>query len=106
VVCAAGLGVAKFALGGSDDSVQRYPAAVETNFLHGCTSNGADMDMCRCSLNSIERQYDLGSFMVAEQRYQATGVLPEKMTVAAADCIGIANQKFNDSGKKLQQAGS
>jgi hypothetical protein len=66
---------------------QHYPAAVETNFMTGCTSSGGNTNYCRCALDHLEQDYDLAEFADAEQSYKSTGKLPDSMMSAVTDCL-------------------
>ena len=98
IVAIAGVGAtAVIALGRSDDnglsasSGQHYPAIVEMNFTHGCTSTGAAADYCRCALTKLEANYDLGEVEDMEKSYVSTGKLPDAMVSIVREC---ASQQF------------
>jgi len=95
VVAIAGIGAtAMVALGRNDDATtsavsadRRYPATIETNFMTSCTGTGGTESYCRCALDHLEQDYDLGEFAEAERSYTATGKLPDEMMNAARDCL-------------------
>ena len=99
LVAIAGAGVtAALALGrNTDDSSNfdggTYPAAIESNFMRGCTTTGGMENYCRCALTHIEKDYDnLGDLADAEQEYLRTGQLPEELKSAAYACLSLQLQ--------------
>jgi hypothetical protein len=94
-VAIGGIGLtAMLALGRDDDSGtsaassgQRFPTVVETNFMTGCTGSGGNTSYCRCALDHLEQDYDLGEFAEAEQSFTTTGKLPDSMMNAVRDCV-------------------
>jgi hypothetical protein len=99
VIAAGVTGMIAFA-GGSDDHgssneavVERYPAAIETNFIRGCTATGGPEDYCRCALDRLEHHYDLGEFADAEASYLKTGTLPDDMKALVLECVSKLQQQ-------------
>jgi hypothetical protein len=84
-------GMVAFAAGDSEgahvDAADRYPAAIEANFVRGCTTAGATADYCRCALDHIEQTYTLAAFEDAERTTLAGGRTPEGMLNAVRDCV-------------------
>ena len=74
----------------SDDTNQtteRYPAAVESTFMNSCTATGGTVNYCRCTLTQVEQDFDLDAFSDAEQEIVATGQMPEDMKTAVLECL-------------------
>jgi hypothetical protein len=92
VAAAAGFLLSSSVFAGGD-ARDEYPAAVEANFVSSCRQSGGTNDACRCALDRIEDQYDLGAFTEASSEYDRTGVLPEKMSDAVLECLSEQTQQ-------------
>jgi hypothetical protein len=93
VVAIGGIGLTAFlALGrnqatGTSAGGQRYPAMVETTFMNSCTASGGTTSYCRCALDHLEQDYDLGDLAGMEQSYTSTGKLPDSVMDVVRDCL-------------------
>ena len=61
-----------------------YPPEVVDNFMQSCTRNAAKRD-CRCTLEALERRFDVEQFRGFEERMRR-GEVPKELVDATAEC--------------------
>jgi hypothetical protein len=80
------IAVFSFSSCGGGDETRIYPADVRENFLSSCQNGGGSASECECMLDEIQKTMDLDEFTRYEDRYSASGELPDEVVDAAAEC--------------------
>lgn len=87
LVVVAALGLAGWlAIDWTSSRIDRYPQAVQDNFLRSCAVAGSTPSRCACVLDRIERDVPYSEFVGLDALATSTGRVPSELTGAVSEC--------------------
>jgi hypothetical protein len=72
----------------SGSGLDTYPPNVKKQFVSGCKKGGGSQSQCKCTINRIEKKYNLIQFLDFINKANRTGKFPPKVEAIVLSCRG------------------
>jgi hypothetical protein len=70
----------------TEDPLSTYPPNVKEQFVKGCTNGGGSESACQCTIDEIEKKYDLIEFLDLIEKANSSGKFPAPVQKIIQKC--------------------